>query len=165
MENLKIRVENGATIISTGDAYGGPKNKHHRTGIYLQYTSAGTARYRAEIQLNHTKYFLGCYDTLDEAAAIRKIAEKKLEEGMLIEWFEERKKNSIKNKHGKVGVKARKSAKGELIYTSQICVKRKNYYLGNYTVLKDAISAREEAERQLKNGTFIEWWHEWKNKK
>lgn len=165
MENLKIRIENGMTIISTGDAYGGPKNKHHRMGVYKQYTSAGTEKYRSEIQVNRIKYFLGYCNTVDEAASLRKIAEKKIEEGTFIEWFEEKRKNSTKNKCGKAGVKMRKNAKGEIVYVSQICIKRKNYYLGNNKVLEDAIAVREEAERQLKNGTFLEWWHELKKAK
>lgn len=51
-------------------------NKTGVTGVIVEYTPKGTKRYRANIRYNYKKIYLGNYDTLEEAAAARKAAEK-----------------------------------------------------------------------------------------
>ena len=81
---MDVRIENGVTIISTGDAKGGLKNKTGHTGI-TYYKKLN--RYRSELTLKHKKYLLGFYDNIDDAVAIRKEAERQREKGTFIEWY------------------------------------------------------------------------------
>jgi len=81
---LKIRIENGTTIISTGDATGGKKNKHGCTGIQFDKRSQ---KHRAEISYNKKKYHLGYSTDIDELIAIRKEAEFHVKNGEFEAWF------------------------------------------------------------------------------
>ena len=80
---MKIRIENGVTIISTGDAIGGQKNKTGVTGV--TYYEKGN-KYRSELTYQHKKYLLGFFEKLEDAKAIRMEAEKQLEAGTFLEW-------------------------------------------------------------------------------
>lgn len=81
---MKVRIENGVTIISTGDAKGGLKNKTGHVGItYYEKQD----RYRAELSIKRTKYLLGFYKNLDDAVAMRKEAERQKEKGTFLEWY------------------------------------------------------------------------------
>ena len=50
-------------------------NKTGITGVRIIYTRKGTKRYKAAIKYNSKDIYLGTYDTLEEAAAARKVAE------------------------------------------------------------------------------------------
>ena len=52
-------------------------NKTGVIGVSLRYTRTGKLRYSANIMVNYKPIFLGNYDTLEEAAAVRLEAEKK----------------------------------------------------------------------------------------
>ena len=76
------------TIISTGDAKGGKKNKHGHTGINFDNK---LKKYRAEINHKKKKYHLGYSHNIDELIAIRKEAEFHVKNGDFIEWYRMRK--------------------------------------------------------------------------
>lgn len=81
---MNVRIENGVTIISTGDAVGGLKNKTGHVGItYYEKQD----RYRAELTYKYNKYLLGFYTNIDDAVAIRKEAERQKEKGNFMEWY------------------------------------------------------------------------------
>lgn len=160
---MKIIIENGATIIKTGDPNGGVKNKYNKTGVskHIGYTDI---KYRAEIQINRKTYYLGLRNTPEEAYSLRLEAEKNLENGTFDKWFKELKQKSIRNKHHVKGISTRKYADGSLKYEVVIHIKKIKYYLGYSKELEDAISLRLEAEKQLENGTFHEWYEDMRNK-
>lgn len=160
---MKIIIENGATIIKTGDPNGGVKNKYNKTGV-SKYIGHSKIKYRAEIQVNKKTYYLGLRSTPEEAHELRLEADKALENGTFDKWFKEFKQKSIRNKHHAKGISTRKYADGSLKYEVVIHVKKKKYYLGYSKELEDAIALRLEAEKQLKNGTFQEWYDAKKNK-
>jgi len=85
---LKIRIENGTTIISTGDAKGGKKNKNGYTGIHFDNRSQ---KYRAEISYKRKKYHLGYSLNVDELIEIRKEAEFHAKNGDFADWYRLRK--------------------------------------------------------------------------
>lgn len=161
---MKIRIENGMTIISTGDAVGGTKNKHKQAGVSQQYTSSGI-KYRAEIIYKHHKYFLGSFDTSEEAAQRRTEAEKQIKAGTFLEWFDDlyQKKKSKRNMHGATGISSRFQY-GKTKYSAIIQVNKKTYHLGTWNTLEEAVAVRQEAEKQRANGTFSEWFLEYRNK-
>ncbi len=84
MGRLKIRIENGTTIISTGDAKGGKKNKHGYTGINFDKR---LEKYRAEINYKRKKYHLGYSLNVDELIEIRKEAEFHVKNGDFEDWY------------------------------------------------------------------------------
>lgn len=85
---MKIRIENGVTVISTGDAKGGKKNMHGHVGINYD---KNLKKYRAEINYKRKKYHLGYSLDIDELIAIRKEAEAHVKDGTFIAWFNFRK--------------------------------------------------------------------------
>ena len=80
----KIEIENGVTIIHTGDSTGGLKNKTGFRGI-THYKNIG--KYRAEITLKKKKYCLGFFDNMESAKNLRLEAEKHKDQGDFHEWF------------------------------------------------------------------------------
>lgn len=162
---MKIRIENGMTIISTGDPHGGQKNKYNQLGISLYYSSSGTVKYRAEITVSKRKYYLGLRDTLEEASALRQEADKQVESGTFAEWFRDLKENTIYNQHGSKGIGTKKMAKGRIAYIAKLTYKNKTHQLCTKDTLEEAVAVRQEAEKQLKNGTFLEWFNEYKQNK
>lgn len=93
---LKFKIDNGITIISTGDASGGKKNKNGYAGIHYDKRSG---KYRAEINHKRKKYFLGYSDSIPELIEIRKEAELHIKHGDFIDWYNLRKgkKNGKRN--------------------------------------------------------------------
>lgn len=81
---LKTRIENGITIISTGDAKGGKKNKHGHPGINFDNK---LKKYRAEINHKRKKYHLGYSLNIDELIERRKEAEAHVKSGDFITWY------------------------------------------------------------------------------
>ena len=84
---MKTRIENGMTIISTGDAKGGKKNMHGHAGINFDKK---LKKYRAEINHKRKKYHLGYSTNIDDLIAIRKEAEFHVKNGDFIEWYDSR---------------------------------------------------------------------------
>ena len=96
---MDVRIENGITIISTGDAVGGLKNKTGHRGItYYERKN----KYRAEITLKHKKYLLGFYTNLEDAVAIRKEAERQKEKDTFVEWYNTLEKYKSRNTNQKL---------------------------------------------------------------
>lgn len=85
---MKIRIENGITIISTGDKTGGKKNKNGYTGIHFDKRNQ---KYRAEINHKRKKYHLGYSLNIDELIEIRKEAEFHVKNGDFDSWYRLRK--------------------------------------------------------------------------
>ena len=85
---MEIRIENGTTIISTGDAKGGKKNKNGYTGIHFDNRSQ---KYRAEINYKRKKYHLGYSLNVAELIDIRKEAEFHVKNGEFEDWYRLRK--------------------------------------------------------------------------
>lgn len=75
---MKIRIENGITIITTQDPVGGLKNKNGFRGIQ-RYGD----RYRADITVSYVKYSLGIFSDFETAKKARLVAEKKKRRGDL----------------------------------------------------------------------------------
>ena len=161
---MKIIIENGTTIIKTGDPNGGIKNKYNKTGVSKRIDHKGEVNYRAEIQVNKKSYYLGIRNTPEEAHLLRIEAEKALENGTFDKWITKLKQKTIRNKHHAKGISSKKLADGSIKYEVVITVKKKRYYLGYSKELEDAIALRTEAEKQLENGTFIEWYEKMRNK-
>ena len=81
---MKRRIENGVTILSTGDSKGGLKNKNGHTGIHFYKPNE---KYRAEITHKKNKYHLGFFDDLESAIDKRKEAEMHVKNGNFIDWW------------------------------------------------------------------------------
>lgn len=88
---MEIIIENGATIIKTGDAVGGVKNKYNKIGVSKYIEPNGAIKYRAVISFNKKRYHLGLRNTPDEAYLLRLEAENHLKNGTFIEWHESKK--------------------------------------------------------------------------
>ena len=158
---MKVRIENGITIISTGDSVGGMKNKNNSKGVTQHKTPSGI-KYRSEITYKHRKYCIAICDTAEEAAALWLEADNQRKAGTFPEWIEKQLqlKKEKRNKHGAAGIIEFNSK-----YQAKIRINKKDYYLGTWADLADAIATRKEAERQLANGSFDEWFAELRNKK
>ena len=78
-------IKNGVTIIKTGDATGGLKNKSGFRGVTYY---KDIKKYRAEITLNRKKYCLGFFDSLEHAKKIRLEAESHKASEDFLEWFD-----------------------------------------------------------------------------
>ena len=96
MLTLKRQIIKGATVISTGDATGGKKNKNGYAGIHFDNRSK---KYRAEINHKRKKYHLGYSLDIDELIELRKEAEMHVKHGDFIDWYNLRssRKNGKKN--------------------------------------------------------------------
>lgn len=81
---MEIEIKNGVTIIRTGDAKGGLKNKTGGCGITFYKEQK---KYRAEININKKKMLIGFFNNKETAIKARKVAEIKKEEGVLVEWL------------------------------------------------------------------------------
>ncbi len=82
---MVIKIEKGVTIIDTGDAVGGVKNKTGHTGI--TYKPEGNV-YRASIFIKKKRYHLGDFSNIADAVAIRSEAEKHRASGNFLKWFD-----------------------------------------------------------------------------
>ena len=94
---MKIRIENGVTIISTGTTTGVKKNMYGHPGItFVKRTN----KYRAELTYKKKRYHLGYFFTVEDAATFRKEAEEHVKQGTFTEWYRneiEVKKNGKRN--------------------------------------------------------------------
>ena len=79
---MEKKIEKGITIVSIDiDCI---LNKYGCYGL-SQYDNS--ERIRVEISIKKKKYLVGIFPTLDSAIKARKIAEKKRQEGTLVEWL------------------------------------------------------------------------------
>lgn len=81
---MKISIENGVTIIDTGDAEGGIKTVSGHTGVVWQ---KGRNSYRAEIYIGKKRYHLGQSENIEDMIALRLEAEKHRKAGTFDTWF------------------------------------------------------------------------------
>lgn len=82
--NYKTVIKNGVTIISTGDAVGGLKNKTGHVGIH-HFEKEN--KYLAKISIGKKYYHLGKYDNIEDAVTVRAEAEKHRAAGTFEEWL------------------------------------------------------------------------------
>ena len=81
---MKITIENGVTIINTGDASGGRKAVSGHTGVVWQKDRQS---YRAEIYVKQKRYQLGQSENIEDMIALRKLADQHREAGTFEEWY------------------------------------------------------------------------------
>jgi len=153
---MKRIIKNGVTIIKTGDANGGVKNKHNQTGVSQQVFPDGAVRYRAEMQVMGKKHYFGIRDTVEEAIELRLEAERQLANGTFDEWLKHIKKPKCRNRYNKKGIAQLKTSTG-IRYRVDITVDGKRYYIAKRNNLQEAYDILEEAEQQVANGCFKEW--------
>ena len=82
---MKITIENGVTIINTGDPVGGRKAVSGHTGVVWM---KDRQTYRAEIYIQGKRLQLGQSPIMEEMIALRKLADHHREAGTFNEWFE-----------------------------------------------------------------------------
>lgn len=80
---MKIRIENGVTIISTGYV-------QKQQGIYEVNSSK---KYKANIRFQNKNYHIGFSDDYEELVLLRREAEIHVRNGSFLEWLELRKVN------------------------------------------------------------------------
>ena len=91
-EEAESRIENN-TFDSWFKNIHQPKNKHGVKGLdYREHLDI----YYLNITYNNKKYYIGRYKTVEEAAEIRSIADRKIENGSFLEWLDEYKNNRKK---------------------------------------------------------------------
>lgn len=161
---MEVIIKNGVTIIKTGDANGGVKNKHDQTGVSTYYQPNGIVKYRAEIQVMRKKHYLGIRDTLEEAVALRQEAEEQIANGTFDEWVARIKHPTTRSKYDKIGISQYKTAGGKIKYMVQFRHEGERHYLGKMATLQEAYDILDEAEKQVENGTFETWLHDIKSK-
>ena len=95
MGKMKIRIEDGKTIISTGVKSDAARNK---TGVKgLSYRESLNC-YCLQLVYNGKKYHIGNYDTIEEAKAMRKKADSHIENGTFLQWLDDVRKNRTERK-------------------------------------------------------------------
>lgn len=77
------KVEKGITVINLTEEFAVVNNKYGSVGI-IGYQN----RYRATIHIVRKKYSIGIFDTIQEAQMARAIAERKIEDGSFLSWFD-----------------------------------------------------------------------------
>lgn len=162
---MEVIIKNGVTIIKTGDANGGVKNKHEQSGVSMYYQPNGVVKYRAEIQTMRKKHYLGIRDTVEEAVALRQEAEKQIANGTFAEWVKHIKHPTTRSKYEKIGISKSRLAGGKIKYMVQFRHEGERHYLGKYESLQEAYDILDEAEKQVENGTFETWLQELKGGK
>lgn len=146
---MKIRIEDGKTIISTGVKADAIKNK---TGVQgLTYREESNT-YTLAIVHNGKKYHIGNYSTIEEGKSMRKKADEYIENGTFLQWVNDLPTKRVLNKHGVKGL----HKKGN-VYQLNISYKKKKYFLGSFMFPEDAKIVREEAVKHINEGTFLEW--------
>lgn len=161
---MEVIIKNGVTIIKTGDANGGVKNKYEQAGVSQQFFPNGVIRYRAEIQVMRKKHYLGIRDTLEEAVALRQEAEEQIANGTFDKWVNHIKHPTTRSKYEKIGISKSRLAGGKIKYMVQFRHEGERYYLGKFESLQEAYDILDEAEKQVENGTFETWLHDIKSK-
>ena len=135
-------------------------NKEKHTGVSFHKS---TNKWTATISHNKKQYYLGEFKEKDEAIMIRQLAEQKIEDGIFLEWYNDYKMNKKTNMYQK--------GKGLSFYkiinkwTATISHNKKQYHLGYFSEKQDAIMIRQLAEQKIEDGSFIEWYNDYKSQK
>lgn len=152
---METIIKNGVTIINMPKHENVSNNKSGYVGVYF---SDGT--YKAQIQYNEEKCFLGRFKTFEEAKAIRQSADEEVKKGTFPEWF---KTNFAPNRHNKLGVVGLSYRKDSNSYQLGITYNKKKYHLGIFSTIEEAAKIRSEADLHIKDGTFLEWLKEYRS--
>ena len=134
-------------------------NKEKHTGVSFHKS---TNKWRATISYDKKQYHLGYFSEKQDAIMIRQLAEKKANEGIFLEWYNDYKsqKNSSKSPKGICFVKNTDK------WMAYISYNKKQYILGCFDSMNEAIKTREIAENKIEDGSFLEWYNDYKmNKK
>jgi hypothetical protein len=118
--------------------------------------------YSCRIGFNYKDYHLGTFKTQEEAFERYNEALSHIDTDFL-EWLETietpKKSNSLDSK---IGVYKNNKTMGN--FFSQITVNNKLYHLGSFKTELEARTTFLEAKSQRSNGTFLEWYNEYKLK-
>ena len=101
---MKIRIEDGKTIISTGIGTDAVRNK---TGVRGLSWRESLRCYTLQIVVDGRKYHIGNYDTIEEGRSMRKIADEMIANGTFEDWHKNLRRtrkdrpNSRRFKHNK----------------------------------------------------------------
>ena len=150
-------IKNGTTIINMPKHQNISDNKSGYVGVYVDGDL-----FKAQIQHNEKRCFLGSFKTFEEAKAIRQAADEEVKKGTFLEWY---KANFAPNRHNKFGVVGLAYRNDWKVYQLGITYKRKKYHVGNFKNVEDAAIVRSEADIHIKEGTFLEWLEEYKTKR
>ena len=126
------------------------------SGVTGVYRDKVREKWYAEITFKSKKYYLGRYNSKDDAIDARKEAEKQMF-GDFLAWYNET--HPKKSKYAGVNYNSMINKWFAAIQTAG-----KEYYLGSYDKEKDAIAVRKLAEKHLKSNDFYEWLADFKNK-
>lgn len=120
-----------------------------------------TNKWKAYIAYNKKQYILGHFETMDDAIRMRQLAEQKIGDGAFLEWYNDYKsqKNSSKSLKGICFVKNTDKWKAYIVYN------KKQYTLGRFETMDEAIEIRKEAELHKDNNDFLEWYNDYKTRK
>lgn len=80
---MRIRIEDGKTIISTGVGNDAVRNK---TGVKGLTRNEGLNCYCLQLVYKGKKYHIGNYDTIEEGKSMRELAEEMIANGTFIDW-------------------------------------------------------------------------------
>lgn len=81
---IEITVKDGITIIDTKNTFDYSAVSGYPGVVFIEKTS----RYRSQIYREKKCFYLGTFDTAEEAYSMRKKAEEKWENGTFHEWFQ-----------------------------------------------------------------------------
>lgn len=95
---MKIRIEDGKTIISTGVKSGDAKNK---TGVKGLTYRDSLQCYTLALVYKGKKYHIGNYDTIEEGKAIRKKADSHIEDETFLQWLDDLRKARTERKNSR----------------------------------------------------------------
>lgn len=150
-ENIYCREKDKESIINR-------KTSLHKGVTY----NSKTQLYQAYIYHNKKRYILCSSKDIKKVIAIRKEAEKHLKTDF-IEWFNDYKaRNKIEPVSKETGIYFYKKAQ---TWFALIYYKSKKYNLGYFKDKDEAINIRKIAESYKNNGTFLEWFKNYKNLK
>ena len=137
------------------------KRSNNSSGARGVSKRGSSGKYQAYIGFKGELYNLGYYETLDEAVAVRKKAEKEVHKNFL-EWYFKNinsNLNLIEKKNDVTKIKGVTYEKATNKYVAQITFEKKTYRLGSYAEPEEAIMIRLEAERE-KDNDFSKWYEE-----
>lgn len=83
--NFEITIKNGITFIDTKDTFDRTPPSGFPGVVFIEKNS----RYRAQIYRDRRNFYLGTFDTPEEAYSARKDAEERYSNGTFYEWYEE----------------------------------------------------------------------------
>lgn len=155
---MEFKIIDGKTIISTGIGRDAVKNK---TGVKGLTYHKKTDNYSLSCVHQGKKYHLGYYATIEEGKAMRKKVDNHVENGTFLQWIEDIKSDKVINQFGVKGLYKKPNASS---YQLNISYLNKKYFLGMFKAIDTAKAIREEADKHIEDGTFIEWIEEYKNK-